>query len=127
MGVHRVVHHHVLVPEVAMQVDTYVSERRYRHVVLLVAEGRVHVMAELVVVSKVGRVKSLAHRSAGSGCHDEGGCTPYIYMFHCCIVVILRLVEVAYNLSYKPYLDVFGNKRVLGCVERLAHNGLVAV
>ena len=79
---HGVVHHHVLVSEVAVQVDVDVAQHRQRYVVLLVAEGGVHVVAELIVVSEVGRVEPLRRCSAGSRKHKGDGRVSYMCQFH---------------------------------------------
>ena len=75
-------HHHVLVSEVAVQVDVDVAQHRQRYVVLLVAEGGVHVVAELIVVSEVGRVEPLRRCSAGSRKHKGDGRVSYMCQFH---------------------------------------------
>ena len=68
-----VVEEHVAQSEVALCAHVQIAESRQRHIVLLVIEGRVQVVAELVVLCKVARVKTLGHHVAAyrSQCSGE--------------------------------------------------------
>ncbi|WP_418634033.1 DUF6994 family protein, partial [Segatella hominis] len=63
--------HNILVTEVALQVDIDITQSRDGDIILLVLKSRVHIVTELVVVSKVSGIERLSH--CGATHHEQRG------------------------------------------------------
>ena len=80
-AVARIVEQHVANAEVALSAHIQITQCRYRHVVLLIVESRVHSVTELIVLDEVCRVESLRHRVAAHSSKRSGEYI-FTYSFH---------------------------------------------
>ena len=88
--------HNILVTEVALQVDIDITQSWDGNIVLLVLKSRVHIVTELVVVSKVSGIECLSHCGAPPSSAERQPRDAYIFyssfsLSFMCVIILLLL------------------------------------